>query len=148
MLYFREGEDQRLQEKSSSNYVRRNTNPYLRKEAEASSSSRFLGGFVAYTEGFFGGSRTEHRYRRIPTIVSQSTKPIKCRDGTSVYPWSAPSRESHIKSLREDKFDVIVIGGGCVGNGVALDAATRGLKVALIERDDFSAGTSGNQLLF
>ena len=36
-----------------------------------------------------------------------------------------------------------MIGGGCVGAGCAWEAATRGLKVALIERDDFAAGTSG-----
>lgn len=39
-------------------------------------------------------------------------------------------------------FDLLVIGGGATGAGVALDAATRGLSVALVERDDFSAGTS------
>ena len=39
-------------------------------------------------------------------------------------------------------FDLIVIGGGATGCGVALDAATRGLKVALIEKNDFSEGTS------
>ncbi len=39
-------------------------------------------------------------------------------------------------------FDVLVIGGGITGVGVALDAATRGLRVALVERDDFASGTS------
>eukprot|EP00249_Psilotum_nudum_P023306 c28824_g3_i1 orf=418-2373(-) len=39
-------------------------------------------------------------------------------------------------------FDILVIGGGGTGCGVALDAATRGLRVALVERDDFAAGTS------
>jgi len=48
-----------------------------------------------------------------------------------------------MKSLEEDKFDLLVIGGGCVGAGIALDAATRGLKVAIVEREDFAAGTSG-----
>lgn len=38
---------------------------------------------------------------------------------------------------------MLVIGGGCVGAGVAWEAATRGLKVAMVERDDFAAGTSG-----
>jgi glycerol-3-phosphate dehydrogenase len=41
------------------------------------------------------------------------------------------------------EFDVLVIGGGITGCGVARDAAMRGLKVALIERDDFGSGTSG-----
>jgi len=44
--------------------------------------------------------------------------------------------------LKTTDFDVCIIGGGATGTGVALDTATRGLKVALIERDDFSAGTS------
>ncbi|KAI1925322.1 mitochondrial glycerol-3-phosphate dehydrogenase [Ophidiomyces ophidiicola] len=39
-------------------------------------------------------------------------------------------------------YDLLVIGGGATGSGIALDAATRGLKVAVVERDDFSAGTS------
>src|SRR5215831_20409397 len=39
-------------------------------------------------------------------------------------------------------FDVLVIGGGITGAGVALDAASRGLSVALVERDDFASGTS------
>src|SRR6201996_3841193 len=41
-----------------------------------------------------------------------------------------------------DEFDLLVVGGGATGAGVAVDAATRGLKVALVERDDFSSGTS------
>ena len=45
--------------------------------------------------------------------------------------------------ILEDDFDVLVIGGGITGCGVARDAAMRGLKVALIERDDFASGTSG-----
>jgi glycerol-3-phosphate dehydrogenase len=44
--------------------------------------------------------------------------------------------------LQEDRFDVVVIGGGITGAGVALDAATRGYSVALVERDDWSCGTS------
>ncbi|KAF6754931.1 DAO-domain-containing protein [Ephemerocybe angulata] len=42
----------------------------------------------------------------------------------------------------EEIFDLLIIGGGATGAGVAVDAASRGLKVALVERDDFSAGTS------
>ncbi|KFY63710.1 hypothetical protein V496_03777 [Pseudogymnoascus sp. VKM F-4515 (FW-2607)] len=42
----------------------------------------------------------------------------------------------------DDIYDLLIIGGGATGAGVALDAATRGLKVAMVERDDFSSGTS------
>ncbi len=45
--------------------------------------------------------------------------------------------------MAEDTFDVLVIGGGITGAGIALDAAARGLSVALVEKDDFAAGTSG-----
>ena len=45
--------------------------------------------------------------------------------------------------IPDEKFDALVIGGGITGCGTARDAAMRGLKVALIERDDFASGTSG-----
>ncbi|XP_044160931.1 glycerol-3-phosphate dehydrogenase, mitochondrial isoform X1 [Bufo gargarizans] len=54
-----------------------------------------------------------------------------------------PSREAQLLTLENTKeFDVLVIGGGATGCGCALDAVTRGLKTALVERDDFSSGTS------
>jgi glycerol-3-phosphate dehydrogenase len=51
-------------------------------------------------------------------------------------------RATSLERLRHEEFDVVVIGGGITGAGVALDAASRGLRVALVERDDFAAGTS------
>ena len=51
-------------------------------------------------------------------------------------------RDSAISQLAHDEFDVLVIGGGVTGVGAALDAASRGLKVALIESQDIAAGTS------
>lgn len=53
-----------------------------------------------------------------------------------------PSRDDQIKSLQTEHFDVLIIGGGATGAGCALDAATRGLKTALVEADDFASGTS------
>ena len=52
------------------------------------------------------------------------------------------ARDAHLARLGERTFDVVVIGGGITGAGVALDAASRGLSVALVERDDFASGTS------
>ena len=50
---------------------------------------------------------------------------------------------SERQGVSEDvNYDLLVIGGGATGAGIALDAATRGLKVALVERDDYSSGTS------
>ena len=46
------------------------------------------------------------------------------------------------RRLADETFDVVVIGGGITGAGVALDAASRGLRTALVERDDFASGTS------
>ena len=47
-----------------------------------------------------------------------------------------------IERLASETFDVLVVGGGITGVGVALDAASRGLRTALVERDDFASGTS------
>lgn len=52
------------------------------------------------------------------------------------------ARDDGLRALQENHFDVAVIGGGVTGAGVAIDAASRGYTVALIERDDFSFGTS------
>ena len=55
---------------------------------------------------------------------------------------SPDRREADLQRLRSETFDILVIGGGVTGAGVALDAATRGLTVALVEQRDFAAGTS------
>ncbi len=51
-------------------------------------------------------------------------------------------RNNSIQKLKNEVFDLLVIGGGATGAGIALDAASRGLKVALVERDDFASSTS------
>ncbi len=51
-------------------------------------------------------------------------------------------RSQALAAFSEDEFDVVVVGGGITGAGVALDAATRGYSVALVERADFASGTS------
>ncbi len=58
-------------------------------------------------------------------------------------PFSAQTRTANLTRMAEDRFDVLVIGGGITGVGIALDAAARGLSAALVEKDDFAAGTSG-----
>src|SRR5688572_2335830 len=52
------------------------------------------------------------------------------------------ARADALNALAEETFDVLVVGGGITGAGVALDAASRGYSVALVERRDFAAGTS------
>ncbi len=51
-------------------------------------------------------------------------------------------RTKTIQELSKESYDLVVIGGGITGGGIALDAASRGLKVALVEKGDFASGTS------
>jgi glycerol-3-phosphate dehydrogenase len=52
-------------------------------------------------------------------------------------------RREILESLKtQDQFDLLIIGGGATGCGIAVDAASRGLKVALVEKNDFAEGTS------
>jgi glycerol-3-phosphate dehydrogenase len=52
------------------------------------------------------------------------------------------ARDQALAALSSEQFDVVVIGGGITGAGVALDAASRGYSVALVEKDDYASGTS------
>lgn len=56
--------------------------------------------------------------------------------------FSPETRQHNIDRMDKETFDVLVIGGGITGAGIARDAAMRGLKTALIEKSDFGAGTS------
>lgn len=91
-----------------------------------------------------------YRPREIPGYGGPAVPPPGYREGKLVppsFPLIKP-RNEQVEDLKRhsesgsDTYDILVIGGGATGSGIALDAATRGLKVALIERDDFSSGTS------
>ena len=56
--------------------------------------------------------------------------------------FSILDRGKQLKTIISKKFDLIIIGGGVTGAGIALDAASRGLKVCLVEKNDFASGTS------
>ena len=86
------------------------------------------------------GGATLYNVLRPRAYPGDNPKPIT---KPPIFP-TLPSRKQHLENLRnaKDPFDVLVIGGGATGSGIALDAASRGLTVALIERDDFAAGTS------
>lgn len=77
---------------------------------------------------------------RFPTIKTRDKQIADLKRSGSA------SEHSQVSASRSktssDAYDLLVIGGGATGTGIALDAATRGLKVALVERDDFSSGTS------
>ncbi|WP_373233049.1 glycerol-3-phosphate dehydrogenase/oxidase [Cohnella sp.] len=57
-------------------------------------------------------------------------------------PLSSLNRKARLASMSEQTFDLLIVGGGITGAGIALDAASRGLRVALVELQDFAAGTS------
>ncbi|KAF2872430.1 FAD dependent oxidoreductase-domain-containing protein [Massariosphaeria phaeospora] len=75
--------------------------------------------------------------RRSAAAINRSGK-----SGVSKLFGGSGSAQSAAEQSEEDPYDLLVIGGGATGAGIALDAVTRGLKVALVERDDFSSGTS------
>ncbi|MBC1248650.1 glycerol-3-phosphate dehydrogenase/oxidase [Listeria welshimeri] len=56
--------------------------------------------------------------------------------------FSAFDRETIERNLQEETFDLVIVGGGITGAGIALDATTRGMNVALVEMGDFASGTS------
>ncbi|MDQ0173743.1 glycerol-3-phosphate dehydrogenase/oxidase [Paenibacillus tundrae] len=56
--------------------------------------------------------------------------------------FSAINRTEYLQDMANAQFDILVIGGGITGAGIALDAASRGLKTAVVEMQDFAAGTS------
>ncbi len=72
---------------------------------------------------------------RAPTSLLRPTS-LYCRTSLSM------DRSSLLQKLRSEHFDLLVIGGGATGAGIALEGASRGLKVALVERDDYASGTS------
>jgi glycerol-3-phosphate dehydrogenase len=56
--------------------------------------------------------------------------------------FSSVTRKKQLEMMNEEQYDLLVIGGGITGAGIALDAALRGIKVALVEMQDFASGTS------
>ncbi|MBO8157897.1 MAG: FAD-dependent oxidoreductase [Bacillaceae bacterium] len=56
--------------------------------------------------------------------------------------FSSLKRDEIISDMQEEPFDLLIIGGGITGAGIALDAASRGIKTALVDMQDFAAGTS------
>ncbi|KAF6787083.1 glycerol-3-phosphate mitochondrial protein [Colletotrichum sojae] len=111
----------------------------LRKPLAAAAVAA-TGGVVAYSA--FGG-RGAHSFDKPLVELKRDA------EGRVVPPSFTPvkDRAQQLADLRAhasdtEEYDLLVIGGGATGTGIALDAVTRGLKVALVERDDFSAGTS------
>jgi glycerol-3-phosphate dehydrogenase len=79
---------------------------------------------------------------RFPAIKTRDRQIADLKRSGSATEQSQIANPRNNAASSEDVYDLLVIGGGATGTGIALDAATRGLKVALVERDDFSSGTS------
>lgn len=118
------------------------TRPLLRRLLAPGAVAVAGGALLVYT----------YRPRNIPgSSAAAVPPPTYGLDGSFTMP-SFPrvkSRLEQLDRLRQSsgpgagaEYDMLVIGGGATGAGVALDAATRGLRVAVVERDDFSSGTS------
>jgi glycerol-3-phosphate dehydrogenase len=89
----------------------------------------------------YGSLRTSSR------SLSTSTSSTACEggvnnSGNTTSKSILPSRSEQVARLSKKEFDVLIVGGGATGSGAALDAATRGLSTALIERGDFGNETS------
>src|SRR5690349_13079361 len=83
-----------------------------------------------------GGTRSRSRANR------SESRTVSEREDQSRGLFSASSRGAAWRRLGEEEFDLLVIGGGITGVGIARDAAGRGVKVALVEAGDFAEGTS------
>jgi len=97
-----------------------------------------IGGYAAYTfvpkkeATDFSGAPLKRKIQRFNSLVDRGQDP-----------GSLKSRADQVKALKSgEPFDIVIVGAGCTGAGAALDAATRGLKTACIERGDFSNETS------
>ena len=102
-----------------------------------------VGGTTAYTI-----TSANSRKHTLPMPIAELRRDTTGRiiSPATAFP-KVKSRAENLAELRQhtdskDEYDLLIIGGGATGTGIAVDAATRGLKVALVERDDFSAGTS------
>ncbi|XP_053139203.1 glycerol-3-phosphate dehydrogenase, mitochondrial isoform X2 [Hemicordylus capensis] len=94
------------------------------------------GGAVAAVFGLSQLSRYRNKHGNLSSVEASECRSIHMQS-------SLPSRENQMQALQNTcEFDVLIIGGGATGSGCALDAITRGLKTALVEKDDFSSGTS------
>uniref|UniRef100_A0A8C4IXK3 Glycerol-3-phosphate dehydrogenase, mitochondrial n=1 Tax=Dicentrarchus labrax TaxID=13489 RepID=A0A8C4IXK3_DICLA len=79
---------------------------------------------------------TLHLFAQLAHVAAEAELKVPFAD-------ELPSRQAQLAALQNtEEFDVLVVGGGATGAGCALDAVTRNLKTALVERSDFSSGTS------
>lgn len=99
-----------------------------------------------------------YKPRNVPGLDPAAVPPPTYGDGGVFRPPHFPRAKSRAEQIadlkasagaafqqaksKDDPYDLLIVGGGATGTGIALDAASRGLKVALVDRDDFASGTS------
>jgi glycerol kinase len=84
----------------------------------------------------------KEKYKGWLESVERTKTPFKSEKKPNAKRFSILDREEQLSKAALKKFDLVVIGGGITGAGIALDAASRGLKICLIEKNDFASGTS------
>ena len=83
------------------------------------------------------------KYKGWLKAIERTQSPGKKKKKSKVVRFSVLDREKQLKKAKSDKsFDLVIIGGGVTGAGIALDASSRGMRVCLIEKNDFASGTS------
>ncbi|KAI5283474.1 mitochondrial glycerol-3-phosphate dehydrogenase [Ascosphaera aggregata] len=107
---------------------------------------------TAAAAGVGGALYFSYRPLNIPGSQPAAVPPPSVTETGHLIPPKFPKIKSRLQQIQDLKnsskgddaepYDLLVIGAGATGSGIALDAATRGLKVAVVERDDFSSGTS------
>jgi len=113
----------------------------LLKPAAYASAAAATGGVALYIT---------YRPRNVTGTDKLATRAPNVDQNGRLIPPQFPHIKSRLEQIADLKkhasddntYDLLVIGGGATGTGIALDAVTRGLKVALVEREDFSSGTS------
>ena len=99
--------------------------PHIRSREEQIAELRKSGGLPGAAPETPIGQQAKNTFERLKTATGSNRDEVL-----------------HSEQEAGEPYDLLVIGGGATGSGIALDAVTRGLKVALVERDDFASGTS------
>ncbi|MHA7056359.1 glycerol kinase GlpK [Aquimarina sp. M1] len=104
---------------------------------------------IRVTDATFKPQITEHQrnryyrgWRKAVELTKTVNKNMLSVKEEGPIRFSILDRERQLQRVQTTKYDLIIIGGGVTGAGIALDAASRGLKVCLVEKNDFASGTS------
>ncbi len=94
---------------------------------------------------FYPEMKNKQRTKKVKgwlKAIEKTRTSSKRKDPQKSTRFSVLDRKKQLKKMTTTTFDLIIIGGGVTGAGIALDASSRGMKVCLIEKNDFASGTS------